>query len=42
MEKECNNCFYYGRSSDAPETVEDDCMYIPDEDEDYTPPCQRD
>lgn len=41
--KECESCFYYGRPSDAPETTEEECMYIPTEDEDYnyTPPCER-
>ena len=37
--KDCSSCCYYGRPSDAPETVEEECMYIPAEDEDYTPPC---
>lgn len=41
MAKGCNGCFYYGRPSDAPETVDEECMYIPTEDEDYTPPCER-
>ena len=38
----CEDCYYYGKPSDAPETAADECMYIPtEEDEDYTPPCQR-
>lgn len=43
MEKDCNSCIYYGRPSDAPETVDEECMYIPTEDEDYnyTLPCMR-
>lgn len=41
MVKDCNRCFYYGRPSDAPETVDEECMYISTEDEDYTPPCER-
>lgn len=40
MGKECENCIYYGRPSDAPETVPEDCMYIPAKDEDYTLPCE--
>lgn len=40
--KECENCSYYGRPSDAPETTEKDCMYTPtEEDMECTPPCQR-
>lgn len=43
MSKECEKCFYYGRAADAPETVEEDCMYMPGEDDDgdWTPPCKR-
>lgn len=45
--KNCEKCCYFGRAADAPETVEEDCMYIPSEEEDaegyvdYTPPCER-
>lgn len=39
--KDCTRCFYYGRPSDAPETADEECMYISTEDEDYTPPCER-
>lgn len=28
--QDCENCIYYGRSSDAPDTVEKDCLYSPD------------
>lgn len=39
---DCKTCFYYGKPSDAPETTEEECMYIPtEEDMDHTPPCQR-
>lgn len=39
---DCEKCCYYGKPSDAPETTEEECMYIPtEEDMDYTPPCQR-
>lgn len=41
--KECEECFYYGCPSDAPETVDKDCMYVPEENTDgymdYTLPC---
>ena len=45
--KDCENCFYYGRMSDAPESVKKDCMYAMDHDEDEEgfiinePPCER-
>lgn len=37
----CVGCKYFGRASDAPETVEEDCMWQPYEDEEYeeAPPC---
>lgn len=43
MSKDCERCFYFGKEADAPEGVDDDCMYFPGEDDDYewTPPCQR-
>ena len=28
--QDCENCVYYGRSSDAPDTVEKDCLYSPE------------
>ena len=43
--KKCEKCFYYGRPSDAPETVDKDCMYVPEKNNDgytdYTLPCKR-
>lgn len=40
--KICEGCFYYGHAADAPETVEDECMYIPQEDNyNETLPCER-
>ena len=41
MQKDCDTCFYYGKAADAPETTPEECMYIPAEDEEYTPPCER-
>lgn len=48
QEKVCEQCYYYGRPADAPETVEEQCMYMPDEDDVdeegdtiYVPPCMR-
>lgn len=41
---ECEKCIYFGKPSDAPETAEEECMYIPTEEDEgynYTPPCQR-
>ena len=34
--KDCENCVYYGRSSDAPDTVEKDCLYFQEFDSDYS------
>mgnify|MGYP003315091981 CR=1 FL=1 len=33
----CERCGYYAKPSDAPETVEKDCMWIPSEDEEQRP-----
>lgn len=41
--QKCENCEYFGRPEDAPETVEKDCMWecYREEDESYIPPCKR-
>ena len=43
MSRECERCYYFGKAADAPESVEEECMYIPSEDNDfdYTRPCER-
>lgn len=38
-QNKCEKCTYYGRPSDAPETTPLDCMYQPEEGEEYKPPC---
>lgn len=37
----CSECKYYGQAVDAPDTVENDCMWemLREKDEDSTPPC---
>lgn len=37
--KKCENCFYYGTAADAPETVEPECMWQPNEENGYELPC---
>lgn len=37
----CKGCTYYGRPADAPESVPLDCMYQPEEGEEYKPPCEE-
>ena len=45
--KDCENCIYFGRMSDATESVPKDCMYALDPDEDEEgyiidePTCER-
>ena len=41
--RECEGCYYFGKESDAPEEVEEECMYVPNEDNDYDYilPCMR-
>ncbi len=45
IEKECEykclRCSYFGRPGDAPETSPEDCMWEPNEDEEYRP-CEDD
>lgn len=40
-ENKCANCIYFGRAADAPETVENDCLWsrYKDADESDEPPC---
>ena len=40
---DCDECEYFGRPSDAPETVEKDCMWemVREENEPVEPPCMR-
>lgn len=43
MKEKCENCTYYGRPGDVPETVEKSCMYhwLMDIMDDYEPlPCK--
>ena len=40
-EYKCIGCEYFGRASDAPESVPEDCMWQPSELEDYRP-CEDD
>lgn len=40
-EYKCIGCTYFGRASDAPESVPEDCMWQPTEFEDYRP-CEDD
>lgn len=35
----CENCIYYGTAADAPETVEPECMWQPNEENGYELPC---
>ena len=37
--KECEYCYYFGKAADAPETVEEECMFIPNEENGYVRPC---
>ena len=37
----CEQCEYYVKVSDAPETVEADCTWQPCENDGYTLPCER-
>ena len=37
----CEQCEYFGKASDAPETVEEDCMWQTCEDENCTLPCEK-
>lgn len=37
----CEQCEYYVKVSDAPETGEADCTWQPCENEGYTLPCER-
>nr|DAW23486.1 MAG TPA: hypothetical protein [Caudoviricetes sp.] len=37
----CKQCAYFGKASDAPETVEEDCMWQTWEDENCTLPCEK-
>lgn len=41
-EEKCQNCSYYGKSADAPESVPNDCMYVPGEDNNFSDkkPCE--
>ncbi len=41
-EEKCQNCSYYGKSADAPESVPNDCMYVPGEDNNFCDkkPCE--
>lgn len=36
----CERCYYYGKAADAPETVEEECMWIPSEEDGYNRPCE--
>ncbi|MBO5057256.1 MAG: hypothetical protein J6C64_13005 [Lachnospiraceae bacterium] len=35
----CESCIYYGTAADAPETVEPECMWQPNEENGYELPC---
>lgn len=38
----CVGCKYFGRACDAPETVEEDCMWQPSEENGWILPCEND
>lgn len=38
---ECENCVYFGRAADAPETVEKDCMWTPSDENGFNRPCEE-
>ena len=42
MDWECERCFYYGKAADAPETAEEECMWIPSEENGEQRPCVED
>lgn len=37
----CEQCEYFGKVSDAPETLEADCTWQPCENDGYTLPCEK-
>lgn len=37
----CESCYYYGKAADAPETVEEECMWTPSEEDGYNRPCEK-
>lgn len=37
--KKCEECYYYGKAADAPETKEEECMFIPSEEDGDELPC---
>lgn len=37
--KKCEECRYYGRPGDAPETVEKGCLFILSEEDGWEMPC---
>lgn len=40
--KRCDtSCIFFGRASDAPETVEKDCMWQPSEENGWERPCDE-
>lgn len=39
--KDCENCIYFGKAADAPETVEKDCIFVPSEEDGDTKPCEE-
>ena len=41
IKSRCEQCVYFGKASDAPETVEEDCMWQTCEDENCTLPCEK-
>ena len=41
-EYKCVNCSYFGRPSDAPETVERDCIWQQSEEDGWNLPCEDD
>ena len=38
--KKCEECYYYGKAADAPETVEEECMWLPSEEDGECRPCE--
>ena len=40
-DEKCKECTYYGRPSDAPESVPLDCIYQPETGEEYKLPCEE-
>ena len=38
--KKCEECYYYGKAADEPETVEEECMWLPSEEDGECRSCE--